>query len=326
MQRVLLSHRLYPDGMAELAGKVDVVVTGNGDSDQIIGELERADGFILRIGKIDRKAMLRCPRLRVIARPGVGVDNVDVGTATELGIPVVIAPRVNSRSVAEHAIALVFAVAKNIVESDVEARKGNFEIREKYASVELLGRKVGVVGFGNIGRETAALAAACGMPVGVYDPFVARADIEAAGHRHYGEVTDLLRDSDVVTLHIPSTPDTRRLIRSETLALMKPDAFLINCSRGDLVDEDALLEALRDGRLAGAGLDVLQQEPMKAGHPLFALPNVVVTPHLAAQTREATARGVVMAARGTLAVLAGQRWENVVNKAAYDHPRWRTEA
>ncbi len=105
---------------------------------------------------------------------------------------------------------------------------------------------------------------------------------------------------------------------------MKPTAFLVNCARGDIVDEDALYQSLRDGKLAGAGLDVLQHEPMKAGHPLFSLSNVVVTPHLAAQTREATARGVVLAAQGTLAVLAGERWPNVVNKEAYDHPRWRT--
>jgi D-3-phosphoglycerate dehydrogenase len=161
------------------------------------------------------------------------------------------------------------------------------------------------------------------MPVGVYDPFVAKADIEAAGHRHYADVIDLMRDSDIVSLHMPSTPQTRHLIRRETLALMKPTAFVINCARGDLIDEDALHEALTTGRLAGAGLDVLLEEPMKAGHKLFALTNVVVTPHLAAQTREATARGVVMAAEGTLAVLAGQRWPHVVNPAAYDHPRWK---
>jgi D-3-phosphoglycerate dehydrogenase len=324
MHKVLLSHKLYPDGMAALAGKVETVITNNGNSDEIIAALAEADGFILRIGKIDGKAMRQCPRLRVIARPGVGVDNVDVATATELGIPVVIAPRANSRSVAEHAIGLIFATAKNIVDSDVETRKGNWNVREKYAAVELLGRTVGVVGFGNIGRETAKLAAACGMRVGVYDPFVTKADVEAAGHRHYGDVLDLLRESDVVTLHMPSTPETRRLIRRETLAMMKPTAFIINCARGDIIDEDALHEALSSGKLAGAGLDVLVQEPMKAGHPLFALPNVVVTPHLAAQTREATARGVVMAAQGTLAVLAGEHWPHVVNPTVYEHPRWRT--
>ncbi len=229
-----------------------------------------------------------------------------------------IAPGINSRSVAEHALALIFAVAKNIVESDLETRKGNFKIREKYSAVELLGRNVGVVGFGNIGRETAKLAAACGMSVSVYDPFVAPTQVEALVYRHVTGIAELLRDSDIVTLHLPSTPETRRLIRQKTLALMKPTAFLVNCARGDIVDEDALGEALCGGKLAGAGLDVLQQEPMKAGHPLFSLANVVVTPHLAAQTREATARGVVMAAQGTLAVLPGERWPNVVNKQPYD--------
>ncbi len=191
MHKVVLSHALYTDGMTALAGKVEIVITNNGNSDEIIGELEQADGFILRIGKIGGEAMRRCPRLKVIARPGVGVDNVDVATATELGIPVVIAPGTNSRSVAEHALALIFAVAKNIVESDVETRKGNFTVREKYAAVELLGRTVGVVGFGNIGRETAKLAAACGMSVSVYDPFVAPAEVEALGYRRVTDIAEL---------------------------------------------------------------------------------------------------------------------------------------
>ena len=322
MHRVVISHPLYPDGMAVLAGKVETVITNNGNSDQILPELREADGFILRIGRIDGKALRACPRLKVIARPGVGVDNVDVAVATELGIPVVIAPRANSRSVAEHAIALMFAVAKNIVESDVETRKGNFAIREKYASVELLGRSVGVAGYGNIGRETARMAAGLGLAVGVFDPFVPKAEIEAAGYRYFATIAELLRESDIVSLHMPSTPETLHLINRQTLATMRKGAYLINCARGDIIDEDALYDALAAGQIGGAGLDVLHEEPMRAGNKLFALTNVVISPHLAAQTREATARGVVLAAEGTLAVLRGERWSKVCNPAAYDHPRW----
>jgi D-3-phosphoglycerate dehydrogenase len=323
MDKVLLSHVLYKDGMEALEGKVDITITNNGKSDEIIDELKKADGFILRIGKIDRKAMLQCKNLKVIARPGVGVDNVDVATATELGIPVVIAPGANSRSVAEHALTLILAVAKNIVDSDVETRKGNFNVREKYAAVELLGKTVGVVGYGNIGKEAAKLCAAFGMNVCIYDPFVAKNVIEEVGFKHYESLHELLRVSDVVTLHIPSTPETKGIIGVKELELMKSTAFLVNCSRGDLIDEDALYNALKAKVIAGAGLDVLKEEPMKAGHPLFSLDNVIVSPHLAAQTREATAKGVVMAVEGTLAILHGEKWPYVYNKEVYNHPKWK---
>lgn len=326
MHTVLLSHRLYQDGMDALAGKVNVVIADNGNCDEIADQLATADGFILRIGKITRDGIARAKNLKVIARPGVGVDNVDVAAATEYGIPVVIAPRANSRSVAEHALTLMFTIGKNIVDSDVQTRLGNFAVREKYAAVELLGKSVGVIGFGNIGREFAKLCQAVGMPVTVYDPFVSKADIESAGYTYCASVPALLASADVVSLHIPSTPETRGLIGTKELAAMKPTAFLINCSRGDLIDEQALLDALKNKVIAGAGVDVLRQEPIKARHPLFPLENLVITPHLAAQTREATARGVVMAAEGTLAILRGERWKNVVNPEAYEHPRWKRPA
>ncbi len=322
MSKIVLSHPLYKDGMDALHGKGDVVIANNGNSDEIMAYLQTADAFILRIGKIDRKAILQCKQLKVIARPGVGVDSVDVATATEQGIPVVIAPRANSRSVAEHTLALIFATAKNLVDSDVQTRRGNFNVREKYAAIELLGKSVGVVGYGNIGKEVAKLCGAIGMPVHVYDPFVGKDEIVKAGFSCEETLADLLKLSDVVTLHLPSTPETKGLIGVKELASMKKTAFLINCSRGDQVDEDALFRALSEKAIAGAGLDVLKEEPMKAGHPLFSLENLVVTPHLAAQTREATAKGVVMAVQGTLAILHGEQWPNVVNPDAYRHSRW----
>lgn len=323
MAKVVLSHALYKDGMEALQGKAQTVITDNGNSDEIIGELSDADAFILRIGKIDRSAMMASRRLKVIARPGVGVDSIDMAAATELGIPVVIAPGCNTRSVAEHALALMFATAKNLVDSDIETRKGNFQVREKYAAVELYGRTAGIVGFGNIGREVARLCTALGLKVCAYDPFVPNSVIEQAGYGYFTELAELLAASDLVSLHIPLTPETRGIIGVSQLQLMKPSAFLINCSRGGLIDEDALYTALQSGQIAGAGLDVLEVEPMQAGHPLFALSSVVVTPHLAAQTREATARGVTMAVEGTLAVLQGVKWPHVANKEVYEHPRWR---
>lgn len=323
MKKIVLSHQLYKDGMDLLAGKGNVIITHNGNSDDIIPELLDADAYILRIGKIDRKAILAAKNLKVIARPGVGVDNVDVEAATELGIPVVIAPGANSRSVAEHAFMLMMMLAKNTRESDIETRKGNFQIREKYASTELGGKHVGVVGFGNIGRIFIEFCRALNMTVHVYDPFAKRSAVEAAECIWHDTIESVLHASDVISLHVPATPDTHHMINDKSLSLMKKGAILINCSRGELIDEAALAASLASGQLGGAGLDVLHQEPMPAEHPLYQFSNVVITPHLAAQTREATARGVTMAVQGTLTILNGERWDNVVNPEVYLHARWQ---
>lgn len=323
MRTVLLSHPLYKPGMDALEGKAELIIPNDGDSDRILEELKKADGFILRIGKIDRKAMLACERLRVITRPGVGVDNVDVATATELGIPVVICPAANSRSVAEHTVALMFALAKNLVESDAETRKGNFGIRNKYAAVELVGKTLSVVGFGNIGRVVAAMSAALGMKIVAYDPFVGRETVEALGYGYAATLEEALAAGDFVSLHMPSLPETRGLMNDARFAAMRKSAFLINCARGDIVDEGALYRALADKRIAGAAVDVLSAEPMRADNPLMALPNFVVTPHMAAQTQESTAAVVRMAVEGTLAVLDGKEWPNVCNPQVYEHPKWK---
>nr|WP_321460897.1 hydroxyacid dehydrogenase [uncultured Cohaesibacter sp.] len=323
MNTVLLSHPLYQDGMDALDGKVEIKIAHNGDSDVILSQLQQADGFILRIGKIDRKAIEACPDLKVIARPGVGVDNVDVEAATENGIPVVIAPLANSRSVAEHALALMLSISKNLPESDAETRKGNFAIREKYATTELSGLTAGIVGFGNIAQIFASFCSALGMQVLIYDPYISESKVVAAGYRKACDLDELLTGADVVSLHVPSTPETKNMINTETLERMKPTALLVNTARGDLIDEMALHDALSTGKIKAAGVDVLHAEPMPAGHPLFELPNFQVSPHLAAQTPQATAKAVVMAAEGTLAILRGERWPNVVNPAAYDHPRWK---
>ncbi|WP_319533598.1 hydroxyacid dehydrogenase [uncultured Cohaesibacter sp.] len=323
MDTVLLSHPLYKDGMEVLKGKVNVNITNEGDSDIILPQLQQADGFILRIGKIDRKAIEACPNLKVIARPGVGVDSVDIDAATENGIPVVVAPRANSRSVAEHALALMLSISKNLLESDTETRKGNFSIREKYATTELAGLTVGVVGFGNIAQFFAGYCAALGMQVLVFDPYVSEEVISGAGYRNAADLEELFQNSDVISLHVPSTPTTKNMINAVSLGMMKPNALLVNTARGDLIDEAALYDALSTNRIKAAGLDVLHAEPMPSGHPLFSLPNLLVSPHLAAQTPQATAKAVVMAAEGTLAILRGERWKNVFNPSVYDHPKWQ---
>lgn len=323
MAKVVISHRLHDDGMAvlEKAG-VDVVITNSGEPKDMLPELRDADAVIIRIGSIDRATMLECPNLKAIGRPGVGVDDVDVAAATELGIPVVIAPGANTRSVAEHAMAMMFACAKDLIRSDREMRKGNFGIRSSYKAFELCGKTLGLVGYGHIGSVLAGMAAGIGMNVIVYDPFVKREAVEEAGYGYRAAMADVLREADVVSLHTPLTPETRNMIGEAELNLMKKDAILINCARGGIVDEVALNRALDAGRIHSAGTDVVVHEPISTDDPIFAHDNIVVSPHMAGQTREAASGVATLAAEGVVAVIKGEKWAKVCNPRAYEHARW----
>ena len=309
--------------MALLEGKAEIVITNDGDSDRILDSLIDADAYILRIGKIDRKAIERCEKLKVITRPGVGYDSVDVQAATERGIPVVLCPAANARAVAEHTVALLLACAKNIVESVNETKAGNFGIRNRYAAVDIVDKMLVVLGFGNIGRQVAKLCAALDMKVGVFDPFVKRETAEEMGYVYFENMLDALAAADFVSLHMPSMPSTRGMIAAEQFKAMKPTAFFLNAARGDVVNEPALIAALKNGEIAGAGLDVLVEEPFPADHPFMTMPNVVLTPHMAAQSQETVSKLVTMAAEGALAVLRGEKWPYVANPEVYDHPRWK---
>jgi len=324
MSTVLLSHALYRPGMdiLEKAG-VKILIPNNGDSDVILPQLKQADAFILRIGKIDRKAMEACPNLKVITRPGVGVDNVDVKAATDFGVPVVICPASNFRSVAEHTIALIFACAKSIVRYDKETRKGNFSIRNEYAAEEILGKTLAILGSGHIGSEVAKLAQNLGMKVIIYDPFFTKEKAEAIGCSFAESVKDAVSVADFVTVHMPLLPTTKEMINKKIFCEMRNNAFFINCARGQIVNEQDMYEALRDHVIAGAAVDVLVKEPMDAFSPLMQLDNFIITPHSAAQTKEATGATVVMAAEGTLAVLRGEQYPNVCNPEVYNTVAWK---
>lgn len=323
MNKIVISHPLYKDGMALLEGKAELIIPNDGDSDRIIDSLREADAYILRIGKIDRKAIEQCPNLKVITRPGVGYDSVDVEAATERGIPVVLCPSANARAVAEHTVSMLFACSKNTVESVVETKKGNFNIRNRYAAVDIYGKMIVLLGFGNIGKIVAKMCSGLDMKVGVYDPYVKPEVVEAMGYTYFSDLLEAMAAGDYVSLHMPSLPSTRGMISTAQFGAMKPTAYFLNAARGDVVDEPAMIKALEEGKIAGAGLDVLVEEPMPADHPLMKLNNVVVTPHMAAQTQETVSKLVTMAAEGTLAVLNGEKWPHVANPEVYEHPRWK---
>jgi len=251
----------------------------------IIGE---ADVLVVRSRtRVDAELIERGTRLRAVARAGVGTDNIDVEAARKRGIAVISAPSAPAASVAELTLALMFALARNLKRAFRSAEDGKWE---KIEGVELRGKTAGILGFGRIGREVARLCSCMGMRVIAYDPrreaFSGSAYIEEAG-----SLEDLLRAADFLTIHVPLTEETRKLIGRRELSIMKDGAYLINTSRGAVIDQEALIEALRTGKLAGAALDVLENEPPgEREKELLSLPNVIATPHIGSQTAEAQRR------------------------------------
>ncbi len=322
-KKVVITQTLHQDGNAILqADNIEIVVANAGEPEGYLPFVKDADGLIIRIGHIDRKTMEACPNLKVIGRPGVGVDNVDVKAATELGIPVVVAPGANTRSVAECAFAMMFAAAKDMVRADKELRKGNWAMRSEYKAYELYGKTLGLIGCGHIGGVLAGLCQAIGMSVIVYDPFVKAETVEAKGWKYSSDIDTIVTEADVISLHVPLTPQTANLIAKEQLSRMKSNAILINCARGGIINEKDLYEALKNRTIQAACLDVFASEPVSMDDPLFTLDSTIVYPHMAGQTREAASNVATGAAKGVAAVLRGEKWPCVCNPEVYKHPRW----
>jgi D-3-phosphoglycerate dehydrogenase len=308
---ILVADPIAEDGLALLRQYASVEVVA-GDRAALERRLPAAAALLVRSEtRVTPELLAAAPRLRVIGRAGAGVDTIDVDAATARGIVVVNAPGGNAVAAAEHALALLFALARRVAAADASMKRGRWA-RGDYLGSELTGKTLGLVGLGRVGTEVARRALGLDMRVLVYDPYVPE---EHA--RHLGlepiDLDGLLETSDVVSLHVPLTEATRGLINAERIARMRPTALLINCARGGLVDEAALLTALDDGRLAGAGLDVYAREPVGADDPLPRHPRVVATPHLGASTVEAQANVAAQIAGEVLAVLEGRPAQFAVN-------------
>lgn len=321
--KFVMTQAVCPEGLQMLDGVADVYVADNQDPNNYLDEMKDADALIVRIAKCDGHAIENSPNLKVIGRTGVGYDSVDVKTATAHGIPVVITPGANNRSVAEHAVAMMFALSKNLVEAQQEMCKGNWEIRGAKKAFELEGKTIGILGLGAIGRETAKICEGCGMKVAAYDPFLSKEQVEGYGAVYYENYEDLLKVSDVVSIHVPLTDETKNMISKKQLTEMKKTALIINCSRGGIINETDLVEALKAGEIAGAGTDVFCSEPPKTDDPLLNCPNLIVSPHSAALTREAVIKMAQMCVKGCLAVAEGKKWPFVADKSVYDHEKWK---
>jgi D-3-phosphoglycerate dehydrogenase / 2-oxoglutarate reductase len=302
--RILVAEPLAEEGLALLRTQHQVDVRTGLPRAEFLAALPDYDALMVRSQvRVDAEAIAAGSRLAVIGRAGVGVDNVDLDAATRAGIVVVNAPTGNTVAAAEHTLALMFALARRVAAADASVRRGEWR-RSAFTGVELRGRTLGIVGLGKIGMAIADRARGLQMEVVGHDPFVSA---EAAANHGVTlcPFDELLAIADVVTLHVPVTRTTKGLIGAAQLARMKPTAFLLNVSRGSVVDEDALAAALREGRIAGAGLDVYVTEPPTAS-PILEAPNTVLTPHLGASTAEAQVRVAVEAAEQVLDVLDGR--------------------
>ena len=307
-QRVLVREPIADAGVKLLRDRFDVDVETNGDLAERIGDY---DAIVIRSAtKLTADLIERGERLKVIGRAGVGVDNVDVEAATRRGIVVANAPESTVVSAAEHAVGLLVALARNIPQAHAALKQGRWE-RSKWGGIELSGKTLGVLGFGRIGQQVARRAGGLGMRVVAYDPFVAKERYRELGVERAEAMDGVLDEAEFLTLHLPLGPETRGIIDRDAFARMRDGTRLVNAARGELVDEQALVEALESGKIGGAALDVFSTEPYSG--PLLELDNVIVTPHLAASTDEAQDRAGVIVAEQVVAALEGGLVTNAVN-------------
>jgi len=312
--RLLVTDDLSPDAVAMLEAAPDVEFdVGKGlTPEQLAERIGGYDALLVRSSvRVTPEVIAAASQLQVIGRAGVGVDNIDLPAASERGIVVMNTPGANTVAAAEHTMALLLALCRNLPQATASLRSGKWE-RKKYKGVEVRGKTLGIIGMGRIGRRVARRSRAFGMEVIAFDPYLSddrahEMKIERVGFE------ELLQRSDFITLHAALTPKTRGMIGKEALAMTKPGVRLVNAARGGLIDEEALIDALNEGRVAGAALDVLTQEPADPDNPLLQMDNVVVTPHLAASTFEAQREVGIQVVQQVLDALRGIDYRNAIN-------------
>jgi D-3-phosphoglycerate dehydrogenase len=311
----VLVEKFHPEVLEWLSSRVEVVVVDPwSEPERWEREAPQVDAIISRKGKITREQMEKsCGRLKIVARTGVGVDpsRVDLDAARDHRVWVTNMPGSNAISVAELVFGQMIALARHAHEADRAVRENRWGDYLRFVGTELANKTVGIVGMGNIGTRVAIRARAFEMAFLVYDPYIPESHVTALGGRWVG-LDELLSQSDFVTLHCPLTDETKRMIGERELSLMKPSAYFINMARGGITDEEALCRLLSRRGIAGAALDVVEDEPPPGDHPLFRLDNVIFTPHLAAITREASKRGEWGAAEEVIRVLQGKNPKNPV--------------
>ena len=318
---VVIPDNLNQEGLDVLNAQegLQVHAPGKMTREETFAAVPEADALIVRSGTtVDRELLEAAPKLKAVVRAGVGVDNIDLDAATEHGVVVMNTPDGNTVSTAEHTFALIMALLRHIPQADASMRAGRWD-RKVYLGTELRGKTLGVVGFGRVGRALAQRAQAFGVKEVAYDPFVPGDIARHLGLSLMPTLEALLECADIISLHALVTDRTRGLINAETIAKMRDGVYIVNAARGALINNADLADALKSGKVAGAALDVYDQEPPPAENPLLGLPNVIYTPHLGASTNEAQIAVGVQAAEKVIDALYKNRYESVRNKGILEH-------
>jgi D-3-phosphoglycerate dehydrogenase len=319
MHRILISDKMSPEGLSYFTGREGFEIIYNPEitMEELAAQIGDYDALVIRSrSRVTRATLDRPGKLKIIGRAGAGVDNVDVEAATERGVIVMNTPGGNTLSTAEHTISMMLSLARRIPFADRTMHEGKWE-KSGIMGVEMFEKTLGIVGVGKIGREVATRMRAFGMDVLVYDPFLTE---EAAAQMGVtlADVDTIVEKADVLTVHCPLNNETRGIIGAARLAKMKPTALVVNCARGGIIDEEALFNALKEKKIAGASLDVYSQEPLPADHPFRSLTNVVLTPHLAASTAEAQEKVARDIALQIFEALGDGQIRNAVNAPSLD--------
>ena len=303
-KKVLMVQGLHEEGQKLLLARDDIepITIMSANEDEILEAAKEVHGITVRTANITRKIIENSKNLQVISRHGVGYDSIDVDALNDSGIPLAIAAHSNMISVAEHAMFMLLALSKNVFYYDQFARKADWTTRWDIRAWDVAEKKLLVIGFGRIGSRLVKRALAFDMKVFVYDPYVDELEIKKSGANHVNNYLDILHEMDAVSLHCPKNEETTNMFSENEFKIMKESAFLINCARGEIINEVALLDALKSNKIRAAGLDVYDDEPSTSSNPLFSLDNILLSPHIAGVTQEATIRMSKQAVQNVLDV------------------------
>ena len=303
-KKVLMVQGLHEEGQKLLLQRDDIepITIMSANDDEILEAAKEVHGITVRTANISRKIIENSKNLQVVSRHGVGYDSIDVEALNDCGIPLAIAAHSNMISVAEHAMFMLLALSKNVFYYDKFARKADWSTRWDIRAWDLADKNLLVIGFGRIGSRLVKRALAFDMKVFVYDPYVDQLEIKKSGANHVNNYLDILHEMDAVSLHCPKNEETTNMFSENEFKIMKESAFLINCARGGIINEVALLDALKYNKIRAAGLDVYDDEPSKSSNPLFSLDNILLSPHIAGVTQEATIRMSKQAVQNVLDV------------------------
>ena len=313
--KILITDKMANEALKILKDAGHDVTFDEMDGETLLKEISKYDALMVRGRTKVIKEVVKAGakgKLKVIGRAGIGVDNVDIETAAKEGIKVVNAPTGATTSVAELALAYMFSLSRHLIKADTTMKNGEWA-KKQLKGNELYGKTLGLIGCGNIGKLTAKYSQAFNISVIGYDPFISKGDMKKDGIKKIEDLGELMKSSDFISLHLPHIPKTHHIVNKEMISKMKPTAYIINCSRGGTVDEKALYYALKNGKIAGAGIDVFENEPPKDS-PLLKLDNVVLTPHIGANTNEGQIRAGTVCAEQINKVLNGKDPDFWVNK------------